>query len=282
MIGNCNTLAVVIITRDHEQFISECLESIEREFPNNIKVFIVDVGSLDGTMKIVRKFIANTKLEIELISVMRNTTPLGAFKALVGCVKTTYISVISGDDFFLEGYGISAADYTLRFAGNRVVHFAQLIVDERSQLVGSRRPRWASNPNLDRKRLLYSNPGTTAGCLLPWNLLQKNCLADESFDTMIEDYFFNCRLVSDVIFHSEPKELVAYRKHKSNLTSQSRDFAYALSIGICIREAWKLALNPIEKFTTFVLFLRWGRHLSIFTMPKVFHGFLRGTLIIKT
>ena len=281
MIAKSNTLAVIVITRDHEQFISECLESIEREFTNNVRVFIVDVGSIDGTMNIVRKFIANTKLEIEFITVMRNTTPLGAFKSLVGCVNTTFIAVLSGDDFFLEGYGVIAANYASGITENRVIHFAQLIVDERSQRIGSRTPRWASNPNLDRKKLLYSNPGTTAGCLLPWNLLQRNCLADESFDTMIEDYFFHCRLVSDVIFHSESKELVAYRKHKSNLTSQSRDFAYALSIGICIREALKIALNPMEKFTTFALFLRWGRHLSIFTWPKVFHGFLRGTLVIK-
>jgi len=274
-------LSVVVITRDHEQFISECLESIEREFSSDVRVLIIDVGSLDGTMKIVDKFIASTKLEVELISVMRDTTPLGAFKSLVDCVETKFISVISGDDFFLDGYGLIAASYSSEIANNSVVHFSQFIVDEKSQIIGGRTPRWSSKPSHDRKRLLFSNPGTTAGCLLPWNLLYENCLTDDSFDTLIEDYYFNCRLVSEAIFHSEFNVLVAYRKHESNLSSQSANFAYALSIGICVRQAWNIASSPLEKLTTFILFLRWGRHLSFFALPKMIHGFLRGTLVSK-
>jgi len=219
-------LSVVVITRDHEQFISECLESIEREFSSDVRVLIIDVGSLDGTMKIVDKFIASTKLEVELISVMRDTTPLGAFKSLVDCVETKFISVISGDDFFLDGYGLIAASYSSEIANNSVVHFSQFIVDEKSQIIGGRTPRWSSKPSHDRKRLLFSNPGTTAGCLLPWNLLYENCLTDDSFDTLIEDYYFNCRLVSEAIFHSEFNVLVAYRKHESNLSSQSANFHF--------------------------------------------------------
>lgn len=281
MSRNSVNLSIVVITRDHEQFISECLESIEREFSNDVRVFIIDAGSLDGTMKIVGNFIASTKLEVELISVIRDTTPLGAFKSLVGCVESKFISVISGDDFFLEGYGQIAAEYSGRIANNNVVHFSQFIVDEKSQIIGSRAPLWVSNPSHDRKKLLYSNPGTTAGCLLPWSLLYENCLTDDSFDTLIEDFYFNCRLVSEVIFHSELSVLVAYRKHDSNLSSQAANFAYALSIGICVRQAWSIASSPLEKLTTFFLFLRWGRHLSLIALPKMFHGFLRGTLLDK-
>jgi glycosyltransferase involved in cell wall biosynthesis len=277
-IAKSSNLSVVLITRDHSDFILECLESIQREFSQTVPVFIVDVGSKDETLSIIEDFTEENFLTAKVISTKRELTPLDAFRVLIGHIETDYISVISGDDFFLNGYGALVNQISTERSGNVLVQFAHAVVDHQSKKIGERVPRWTSNPKLDRKKILYSNPGATAGSLLPWKILVEKCLDDKDFNTMIEDYYFSCKLISSVTFKTVKDEVVAYRHHPNNLMKNTSQVEYVLSLGICVRLAWNIAKNPIEKLTTLFLFFRWGRKVPMTCLPAMIRGFFKQTI----
>ncbi len=233
---------------------------------------------MDGTDLILKEFKSNSVNSIKLIRIDRKNSPLGALRALTEFIYTDFISVISGDDFFLPGYGAVARNLIQNNAPNFVTNFSQLIVDKDSIQVGRKSPRWSTESQKNRRMLLYSNPGTAAGCLLPWKYIKKVCLEDESFDTMIEDYYISMKLIPTIPFKSEFKELVAYRVHENNLTNQKMSKSYATSIGICISLSWHSAINVMEKILSLSLFVRWGRHVNVRRIPQVLYGFIKGTL----
>jgi hypothetical protein len=252
-----------------------------REFSTSIPIYVVDVGSLDSTVTKIQEFIEFSMFEIHLIPIDRLSTPLDAFRALITHIDSDFICAISGDDYFLEGYGSIASLIINQGEKDIVVNFGHTIVDHSGFSIGKRLPGWISIPTKDRLKLLFSNPGTTAGCLLPWKLLKENCLIDESFNTLIEDYYFSCKLVNVVTFQSVKLELVAYRKHAANLSSRKADPNYAVSLGVCVRQAWNIANSPIEKLVSLTLLCRWGRHVSISNQYYLLKGLREGTLEYK-
>lgn len=267
------SLSIIVITRDHSDFILKCLESIENEFGREQPLFIVNVGSRDDTESKILSFLENTHLNSQLITLGREVTPLGAIKSLVNLVKTDFVSMISGDDYFIEGYGSVAGKLVSGRVPNFAIHFSHKIVDANSDYLGRRTPKWSSSSRKNRIKLLYSNPGTAPGCILPWQILVSSCLKNNEFDTLIEDYYFSCKLISQITFLCEISDLVAYRRHKYNLSSRIDDYDYIFSLGICIRESWKLAVNPFEKGLSMTLFIRWGRHISLRNFPTLIKGF---------
>lgn len=273
--GAISTLTIVVITRDHFSFIKECLVSVSNEFSLETPIIIVDVGSNDGTRFILEDFERHSERDCKILRIDRNKTPLGAFRALTDFINTDFIAVISGDDFFLPGYGSAVRALVESNPPNFVANFSQLIVDEKSVVIGRREPKWTSNPQVNRRKLLYSNPGTTAGCLLPWKFVKEVCLKEEYFDTLIEDYYISTRLILKIPFKSELQNLVAYRVHGTNLSKQKMSKKYATSIGICVSLSWHNARNLFEKILSLTLIARWGRHVSISRIPQLLAGFVK-------
>jgi glycosyltransferase involved in cell wall biosynthesis len=270
--GNISTLTIVVITRDHNAFIKECLTSIKSEFDLKTPIFIVDVGSIDGTILILEDFKHVSERDCQILRIDRTKTPLGALRALTDFIYTDFVAVISGDDFFLPGYGAAVLTLVENNPPNFVANFSQLIVDENSIQIGRREPKWSSNAKADRRKLLYSNPGTTAGCLLPWVVVKEVLLKESHFDTMIEDYFISTKLIHKLPFKSELQDLVAYRVHENNLTKQRMSKKYAKSIGICISLSWNSAESVFEKLISLSLIARWGRHVHFSRIPQLLAG----------
>ena len=233
------------------------------------------MGSIDGTHFILEDFKRLSERDCKILRIDRTKTPLGAFRALTEFIHPDFIAVISGDDFFLPGYGAAVHALVERNPPNFVSNFSQLIVDEKSLVIGRREPKWTPDAQANRRKLLYSNPGTTAGCLLPWAFVKEVCLKEEYFDTMIEDYYINTRLILKLPFKSELQNLVAYRVHSNNLTKQKMSKSYATSIGICVSLSWHNAQSVFEKILSLTLIARWGRHVSFFRIPQLLEGFIK-------
>lgn len=267
------SLSIIVVTRDHSDYILQCLASIENEFGKGQSLFIVDVGSHDDSMSKILSFLENTLLDVRLITLGREITPLGAIKSLISLIETEFVSIISGDDYFLEGYASTARSLISGLEPTFAIHFSHKIVDANCNYLGRRTPKWSSSFRNNRLRLLYSNPGTAPGCILPWQILVTRCLKNDEFDTLIEDYYFTCKLISQVSFLSQGGDLVAYRRHKKSLSSRTDDYNYIFSLGICIRESWKIATNIFEKGLSLTLFIRWGRHISLKNFPILIKGF---------
>lgn len=273
-----NKLAVIIVTRDHAEFLDECLNSVELEFNTGTKIFVVDVGSTDGTADIILNYQTKSKNSVDIIQISRNSTPLDAFRSLIGRVETHFVSVISGDDYFLPGYGSLSLNLVERVDLKSVINFAHLIVNEKSEIIGKRVPKWNSIAALDRKLLLYSNPGTTAGCILPWKILVDNCLSNTDFNSMIEDYYYQIKLVNQVRFIGVQTPVVGYRKHSSNLSNSVNNTQYIKSLGVSVRLSWNMARGFLEKLSSVFLLFRWARHVPVKQLSTYLRGFLAQTI----
>ena len=93
------TITIILLTYNHEKYINECLRSLKSQ---NVKfrLIVVDDASIDNTIKIIKsynfkriKFIINKKNKgIKKLSDNYN-------KGL-SLVKTKYVCIIEGDDFW--------------------------------------------------------------------------------------------------------------------------------------------------------------------------------------
>lgn len=92
-----NKISVIIPAYNAEKYIGECLESVEKQTFSDIEVVVVNDGSQDNTLQIVRSFSEKYK-NIRIVSQENQ----GLFKARVNGFKAStgkYISWIDADDF---------------------------------------------------------------------------------------------------------------------------------------------------------------------------------------
>lgn len=92
---------VCVITYNHEDFISTCLESILAQSYQNFRILVGDDASTDNTQKIVKSYQDRFPGKIQLISSMVNTGASANCNRVVSEIKGKYIAWISGDDSML-------------------------------------------------------------------------------------------------------------------------------------------------------------------------------------
>lgn len=100
---NENTLVtVVVIAYNVEKYIFKCVKSIEKQSYKNVEIIIVDDGSKDGTLKVVREL----SLYDSRIRVVhkKNGGPSSARNYGLRIAKGKYITFVDGDDYVADDY----------------------------------------------------------------------------------------------------------------------------------------------------------------------------------
>ena len=95
-------LSVVVLSYNNEQYIEECLESIENQGLEAFEVLIVDDCSTDNSVAVINNFIEN-RPEFTLIQKKQNTG--GAISSQIGLERSRgkYCAVIDSDDIVAPG-----------------------------------------------------------------------------------------------------------------------------------------------------------------------------------
>ena len=263
-------LAALIVTLNHEGFISQCIHSLIREMPNDSEIYIFDLGSDDRTAQIAHS-VSVTNPRVQLKQLPSGTTSLQALRHAACSVDVDYIVGMSGDDFVLPGYGRVVSDALSTCDTPTVYCFGlhKMMPNGKTTVIS---PRWTGNPPDDRKKLLLGNPGTGPGALIPWKIVRGEGLLNCLPDSLIEDYCLWWLLHQHAHFRSITTVAVAYRIHGRNLSQANHTREWAFSLGVNTGLAWANSNRVGDLLRVCWLALRWSCRLS----PLRLKSFVRG------
>ncbi len=99
--SNNVTLSIVVLSYNNEQYIYDCLSSLERQNVDSYEVFIVDDSSTDNSVKIIKDYIKD-KSQFHLIEKPNSG---GAISSQIGISKATgkYCALVDSDDIVADG-----------------------------------------------------------------------------------------------------------------------------------------------------------------------------------
>lgn len=95
------TLSVVVLSYNNEQYLEDCLSSIERQGIDSYEVFVVDDSSTDNSAQIIKEYIKD-KPQFQLIEKPNSG---GAISSQIGIAKANgkYLALVDSDDVVADG-----------------------------------------------------------------------------------------------------------------------------------------------------------------------------------
>ena len=122
-------VSIVIPVYNVEKYISRCLKSILKQTFKDYEIILMDDGSKDNSLKIIRKY-ENKYDNISVFS-QSNSGPAVARNNCIDKTKGQYVMFIDSDDYidadFIESYINNAADNDIVIGGFRKVEDGKVI-----------------------------------------------------------------------------------------------------------------------------------------------------------
>ena len=217
-------VSIVIPFYNMQEFILDCMNSVENQKYREIEVVCVNDGSTDGSRKILEEFISSSKLEIKLINQDNLGAPNARNAALKYC-KGDYIQFLDADDILLP----MKIDNQIKLAHQN--NFPDLIVgsyksiDLESNLLSKNTYNPSVNYNL-WENLMNTNLGNTCSNLFKHDMFKNKIKWDETLKSS-QEYNLIFSLLKNkisVIFDSQINTLIRIRAHgsisKSNIVGK--------------------------------------------------------------
>ena len=94
-------VSVIILCYNHEKYIAQALESVLEQKTNfNFNIIIADDGSTDKTVEIISNYQAQNFDKIILLKSEKNKGVLANAVATISSIKSKYIALLDGDDYW--------------------------------------------------------------------------------------------------------------------------------------------------------------------------------------
>ena len=264
---------IVILAKNHEQYLLDCLGSVHRELPG-AKVLCADIGSRDKSFE-KGKEIANTlKMESTHVQLSEDTKTLTSLKKLEAYIDTKYVVLLSADDALGESYGDALRDILNKVPRYSVINFISVVSDQNLNPMYSKYPRWTNVTKKNIRRLSYSNPGNAPGAVIPWEILVNIPCWNYPPKIIIEDYWLWWQLIDLVPFVNSEESHVLYRQHSNNVSKARKNKDYAYSLGYVSALSNVKSSNAINRLLSIILIPRWIRYLNIYVWKEYARGYL--------
>ncbi len=101
MQGGCIHVSVVIPMYNAENYIEECITSVQKQSLKNIEIIVVDDMSTDGSLRIVKR-IAQGDVRIHIVSTNKNSGAGFARNLGIKAAKGEYCIFMDADDFYYD------------------------------------------------------------------------------------------------------------------------------------------------------------------------------------
>jgi glycosyltransferase involved in cell wall biosynthesis len=94
-------VSVVATCFNHEQYVVDCLDGIRAQTYPNVQLIVADDASTDGSVQLIRDWVARTKTECTLVLHDRNQGICRTRNDALARARGTYVAGISTDDVWL-------------------------------------------------------------------------------------------------------------------------------------------------------------------------------------
>jgi hypothetical protein len=264
---------IVILSRNHEGYILDCLQSVCRELPE-AKILWADTGSSDNSFKKSKDISKELELNTIHVQFWEDTRTLRVLKGLEKYINTKYIILLSADDALGENYRKALSNITRINSREQVINFISMVSDQDLNPLFPKSPKWANKIQKNKRLLSYSNPGTAPGAVIPWEILIKSPSWKQPPNIVIEDYWLWWQLIDQVPFINCKDAYVLYRQHRNNVTKNTKNKDYAYSLGYVSALPNIKAINILNTFLSFFLIPRWIRHLNVSVWKDYAAGYI--------
>lgn len=97
--GEPVTLAVIIPCFNYRSYVGDAIESALRQLPPFDEIIVVDDGSTDGSVEVIRRYADRVRI-IE----RANGGQISASREALATCRSEYVHILDADDFILEGF----------------------------------------------------------------------------------------------------------------------------------------------------------------------------------
>lgn len=225
-----NTVSVevsyIIPSYNHERFIEDCLNSIKSEITSSDEIIVIDDGSVDNTMKIIRNWKANNESIRLQVFEQVNQGICSTLNKLIKLANGKYLRIVSSDDMVIMG-STSKLVKALQNAGTeKLAAFGDAItVDIKGYTISK------SHISFLGKNLRLYKKDVLRAIITQWAIVGPSILLRKNFELevgnydenlLVEDWNMYLRLASknNIVFC--PEAVALYRVHQSN-TSMTKD-----------------------------------------------------------
>lgn len=264
-------ISVVIPSYNHAEFIERTIESVYSQTLTPEKLLIIDDGSKDGSVEIIKRLLEKCPFYSELIS-RENRGLCSTLNE--GFAKTSgeYFAYIGSDDLWLPDF-LKESVKLLEKRENAVLSFGHSFVIDENEEIFDRTDNWTKFADGDPLRFLlrgeiFSSPSV---------VYRRSAL--EKFEwnenARLEDYEMYLKLSTIGEFARSDKILSAWRQHGSNTSGQFAEM-FPEFIAAQDRVAEMLNISPEEleksqtelKFEAVANFIRTGNKREAFEILK--------------
>ncbi len=120
--NNKSLISIIIVTYNADKYIKDCIESIISQIFNNIDLIIIDGGSTDQTLEIIKTYDKH-------ISYWQSEPDKGIYEAMNKAVKFArgqWVLFLGADDRLLDGFSRLAE----KLEDKNTLYYGDCIVDE--------------------------------------------------------------------------------------------------------------------------------------------------------
>jgi len=242
-------ISVITVVFNGERYLEYTIESVINQTYPNIEYIVIDGGSEDGTLDIIRKYSDHIDYWVsEPDSGIYNAMNKGIFEA-----KGDVIGILNADDF----YDLRACENVARaFDRERdvfLVHGAMNILNEKSEIVSTYGSKRSMNELLVAP---YSHPT----CFIRREFYETYGMFDEAFSTAA-DYDLMLRFINSGL-KEYYVDCVLANFRRVGVTSQSRMFPVKQLWGLMRKQNYSLSQR------IWAIFFRYVRFFLVFTLDS--------------
>jgi glycosyltransferase involved in cell wall biosynthesis len=256
-------VSVVMPVYNSENYIVEAIESILNQTYKNFEFIIINDGSTDKTLDIIKKYAKKDKR----IKVVNNEKNLKICKSLnkgILLSKGKYIARADGDDISLKNRFKEQIEFLEKNKDVGVVGgYMQIFNGETGKNISIR--RYETDDKKLKKNIFFYSPLSHPTVVFRKEVFNKLGMYDENYHDC-EDLELWFRIGSKYKFANIPKILIKYRYHPNSITVRKIRRMEILSNKL----RWKNSKNPAYSFG-FKAFVYNSLHLiSLYTVPSKF------------
>ncbi|HWZ17011.1 MAG TPA: glycosyltransferase family 2 protein [Mucilaginibacter sp.] len=214
-------VSIALCTYNGSEYLKEQLDTLDGQTYKNLELVIVDDGSSDGTIELLRQFAQNSSLNIKIYINDENLGYIKNFEKAISLCNGDYIALCDQDDVWDER---KIETLVKHIGDNLLIYHDSALINETGDPLGQKISNLRNcYSGTDSRVFLFENCVSGHAILFKKELLT---FIDGFNKTIIHDWWLAYAAANNGSIFFLDQELVQYRQHSNantNILRQKRD-----------------------------------------------------------